>query len=343
MDLEFLLPDFESQIEATIDESGDVIIGTTTFPPLFLLQADPQAYQVEFLKWSDYWLDEQRERLNDILTLGANRKRFEDICALDLIPFIGSGMSVPSGLPTWKAFLLNVSNHSSVAESEISELLELGYYEEAAELLQSGMPERLFDERIEHELRLLEDQRVEGSVRFLPSIFRDVILTTNLDGVVELTYKENGTPFAEIGTAMSVSKDQRGVEPEKPWLLKLHGESSSPTGRVITRAEYDAAYGPGRPVREEITRICRTRALLCMGCSLRGDRTIEMLRDVADAESGGLRHYAFLPLPGDEDATTRREHFLVERNIFPIWYEGEHDESIQALLVGMLTSREDVS
>lgn len=342
MDLDFLRPEFESQIEATIDEFGDVQIGTTTFDPASLLHADPGAYQAEFLTWIDYWLEEQRDRLSDILSLKANEKRFEDICSLDVIPLVGSGMSAPSGLPTWKDFLLNVREHSTVSENELLELLDLGLYEEAAELLQDKMPERLFDERIEHELRLLEGQEVRGPVKILPKIFQDVVLTTNLDGIIESIYEEQGAPFAKTDTAMSASTHRRDFEPEKPWLLKLHGESSSPTGRVVTRAEYDAAYGPGKPVREEIRRLCRTRALLCMGCSLRGDRTIEMLRDVANAEGGNLRHYAFLELPGGEDATTTREHFLVERNIFPIWYEGGHDESIQALLVGMLTSRGDV-
>ena len=53
-------------------------------------------------------------------------------------------------------------------------------------------------------------------------------------------------------------------------------------------------------------------------------------------ELGGdnaVRHYAFLSnedLSDSERIKRRRE--LQEANIFPIWYDGDHDEDIEALL-----------
>jgi len=31
-----------------------------------------------------------------------------------------------------------------------------------------------------------------------------------------------------------------------------------------------------------------------------------------------------------------REHFLTERNIFPIWYDGDHSTDVEALLVALM-------
>ena len=340
MPLDFLRSDFEAQIEATIDEEGEVHVGDTSFTPASLLLTDKEAYEGGFRSWHEYWLGEQLERLDEILCLGANRKRFEDLRALDrVIPLVGSGLSVPSGLPTWSEFLLNICKDSDLSESELSIMLDAGAYEEAAEALQNGMPKQLFDERIEHELRLLSGREVTGAVRLFPSAFGEVVLTTNLDNVIEQVYEDQSLPFASIvmGTAIGTYRE-RG-EAEMPCLLKLHGGNTSPVGRVITRSEYDAAYSPDTLTREEIRRLCRTSALLCIGCSLRADRTVELLRDVVNPDNDRLRHYAFLEMPDGEDAARKRQHFLVERNIFPIWYAGDHDESVQALLAGMLVYR----
>ena len=45
------------------------------------------------------------------------------------------------------------------------------------------------------------------------------------------------------------------------------------------------------------------------------------------------KHYAFLFCENlsDKERTTRRK-VLQKSNIFPIWYDGDHDESIEALL-----------
>jgi hypothetical protein len=57
---------------------------------------------------------------------------------------------------------------------------------------------------------------------------------------------------------------------------------------------------------------------------------------VASVDPGMPKHYAFLKIPGNADKLREREHFLTERDVFPIWYPGDHNESIQALFVGML-------
>ena len=105
---------------------------------------------------------------------------------------------------------------------------------------------------------------------------------------------------------------------------------------MLGKSEYDKAYNNGSPVREELASIYRTRSILCIGCSLGPDRTVGLLAEVANSDSGMPKHYAFLKHPNDAAVLREREHFLTERDVFPIWYPNEHDESIQALLVGMM-------
>jgi len=126
------------------------------------------------------------------------------------------------------------------------------------------------------------------------------------------------------------------------FLLKLHGDCRRTDTRVLLTAEYEAAYGPGMIIRNELTLLYQTNHLLCVGCSLGPDRTIKLIEEVAKIGGNMPKHYAFLPLPNTDAERLNREIFLTERGIYPIWYDGAHDSSIMALLAGLLETTEKI-
>jgi hypothetical protein len=339
--MDFLHNQFEEQLEAKKTKAGDILIGETSFTPVAILRSDPTAYESEFSAWRDeVWLPEQEEKRETILKVHANRKRFADLCSVlkngQLVPLVGSGMSVPTGLSPWSEFLRIIRQHSSMTESELEDLLSKWAYEEAAERLAGAMPGRLFDERIEHDLRIDDPNTICGAVIFLPELFDKLVLTTNLDDVLEQLYKLRERAFSHVLTGGGIASCRRIMTNSERILLKFHGDCRSRDGRVLGKTEYESAYNNGSPVREELVSIYRTRSILCIGCSLGADRTVGLLAEVANSDSGMPRHYAFLKHPNDASVLRVREHFLTERDVFPIWYPDDHDESIQALLVGML-------
>jgi len=339
--MDFLHDIFEKQIEFQKDDDGNAVIGGAVFSPIDILKIDEIAYKDEFSNWlSERWLPEQNEILEQTLDVRANRKRFNDLCVTfkneQLIPFIGSGMSVPTGLKPWPDFLRGIRCYSSMNEIELEKLLSHWAYEEAAEQLAATMPGRLFDERIEHNLRVDDPEDICGAVMFLPEIFDKLVLTTNLDDLQERMYELRGKRFSHILAGLSISEYRKVKATSERVLLKLHGDCRTRDGRVLGKTEYDIAYANDSPVRKELTTIYQTQSLLFLGCSLNPDRTIELLAMVAKMDPGMPKHYAFLQHPNDDKCLLQREHFLTERDIFPIWYPGDHDESIQALFVGML-------
>ncbi len=332
---------FEAQLRIDIDPEGNAVIGETKFSPVEILSADEEAYRDEQNKWlSGTWLPAQLELLETILKVRANRDRFADLCGAierrQVAPFVGSGMSVGSGLETWYDFLFTVRRYSKISETDLSATIHIQGYEEAADLLIANMPPRLFDERIEHELRIDGFERITGAVRFLPRLFSELILTTNLDDLLETLYRESGKPFGSVLIGDGIVHHRQHLRRTDSVLLKLHGDCRQRGGRVLGRNEYDAAYGAQGIVRNVLKDTYRTWSLLCLGCSLGTDRTVELIAEVAATDPNAPKHYAFLKLPITETEQRDREYFLIERGIFPIWYEGEHDECIQALLVGLL-------
>lgn len=339
--MEFLRSMFEEQIELQKDEDGNAVIGETVFSPVAILKADADAYEDEFTRWkNERWLPDQNDLLKQILSIHANRNRFTDLCLTlknsQLIPLVGSGMSVPTGLQSWSGFLRSIRQHSSITEMELEELLSASAYEEAADLLVSAMPSRLFDERIEHDLRIENPYKICGAIMFLPELFDKLILTTNLDDLLERMYELRGRRFSHVLSGRTIGEYRRVKATSERLLLKFHGDCRSRDGRVLGKTEYNGAYVIGSPVREELTTIYRTHSILCVGCSLNPDRTIGLLAEAAKIDPGMPKHYAFLRHPNDAEALQKREHFLTDRDIFPIWYSGDHNESIQALFVGMM-------
>jgi len=343
--LGFLGSLFEDHLTLRADDVCEpidtVYVGQTPFTAAAVLQSDETAYESEYATWlQESWIPEQKERLEGTLALHGNRERFSDLTSAarnqQLVPLVGSGMSVPSGLVTWSEFLRRICSYSKVDAEELEDLLANGRFEEAAEQIKDRMPPRLFDERIDHDLRIPGDRHVEGAVRFLPSLQPSVILTMNLDNVLESTFEDQGQTFSHVLHGTGLRNYRTLKNPKESFLLKLHGDSREPESRVITATEYDAAYAEGSAIRLELSLLSRSYSLLCLGCSLANDRMIDLLHEVATEDRNIPKHFAILRDPGDDVGRLSREHFLCDRGIFPIWYDGDHDGAIQSLLVGVL-------
>jgi hypothetical protein len=245
-------------------------------------------------------------------------------------------MSVPSGLSTWADFLRSIRKYSSLSEEGLESLLAASAFEEAVDRLAETMPERLFKERIEHDLRIDDPGTIDGPIRHLPMIFPKLVLTTNLDDVLELLYTMQEHVFAHVLSGASIGRHRTLKAASESFLLKLHGDCRSHEGRVLGTAEYEQAYASDGVVYQELSLIFKTKSILFLGCSLGPDRTLRLIADVAADDLNMPKHYAFLKEPNDEPWRIKREHFLTERSVFPIWYPNGHEEDIEALLVGIL-------
>ena len=106
----------------------------------------------------------------------------------------------------------------------------------------------------------------------------------------------------------------------------------------MLHGEYAQAYGDAGIVRRFFSRFLFGKSLLFVGCSLLTDRTLQTMEQLVSDEGADTlpQHYAFLELKKGIDRIERKKA-LAKANIFPIWYpEGEHDESIESLLLALL-------
>lgn len=336
---------FAEELGAQIDDDGNIVFGNgdAVLTPLQALKTDPAGYKSEFLGWfHDVWLAGHRQTRRRLLELHDNRERFADLCKAassgTMIPFVGSGMSKPSKFPLWREFLHKLRARTSLTESELNQMLARGEYEEAVDRLREACGANAFNERVEHGLRVTDTHEIAGAVRLLPELFHKLIVTTNLDDVLEHVYEEAGMKPAHVMTAREIERYRRLRADGESCLIKLHGHYRWIEGRVLGVQEYENAYAQGSTQREALALIYRNHPLLWLGCSLTIDRTVRLVRELAGTDAGVPRHFAFLPLPTEDAALIARERELTDLFIHPIWYDGDDDECISSLLVGMLES-----
>ena len=289
-----------------------------------------------------------------------NAKNLDEVLAgvrgSSVVPLFGAGFSAGS-IPLWRGALLGWARELGPAvEAEVTGRLDAGDFEGAASLVESETGANAFRDAFEGTFGegVLDGafDKLTPERRGIPSAFRGPVLTTNYDRLIERAYEAAGAPIERVcpHTAYQFAKAAGGLGGNERLLLKLHGDAWDPANAVITRGDYDRAYGTGgevAPLVEVMRRAFTGRRVLFLGCSLVGDRPLDVLHGCCE----GATHYALVELPKETDnpddplapalvgpdgrqAPAYREARLRldALGIRPIWYpHGRHD-ALDALL-----------
>src|SRR5580704_10627095 len=77
------------------------------------------------------------------------KERITSPGGVPLVPFVGAGFSIPMGLPSWGAFLAEKAAECGKS-GEAASLMSEGKYGEAAEIVECGLGEAIFNRRVAH-------------------------------------------------------------------------------------------------------------------------------------------------------------------------------------------------
>lgn len=307
---------------------------------------DKDAYNDIFNEWLNDYKLRKLEQGRNILKLYSNQSRFNTLKSIfernQIIPFIGAGLSLPTGFPLWRDFLVQVQKESSVNQEEFSSLLRDGKFEEAAQLLDEHSAAHL-QEQLDNEYgKPFRIDDIDGVICRLPEFFpNSSIVTTNYDSLLKVIYENNNKSFNHYLFDLNAIEFPRLLSSGQRVLLQLHGTHTTKAKRILTVDEYNRHYNENNTISNCIYQLF-SKSILFLGCSLSVDRTIKTLQEiVSERGSDNLaRHYAFLSLDKMSDADRiKRQEELAKANIFPIWYDDDHDECIEALLELLIEGR----
>lgn len=318
-----------------LNEEGEVsVAGYPFYRDQILRELEKQGYNEAFDDWKMKRKENNLEIAKTILDEYDNAFRFRKLQEIynrgKVIPFVGAGLSMPSGYPGWTGFLRKVLTETRVDTDTFEKMLENGEYEEAAQLLSDDLPAGCFLEQVENYFGY--DCEIVGPVQRIPYVFKDSVITTNFDSVIDRCYSDAQLDFEEVLLGAEAQELPRALGENKRVLVKLHGKANSSRNRILTKVEYDKHYSSSAEL-EKVIEVISSNTLLFVGCSLSVDRTIKCLANIALKKNIETipRHYAFLKLNESDDRLSRRDE-LALAGIHPIWYTGDHDECIEALL-----------
>jgi len=203
--------------------------------------------------------DDKREKAKELARMARSGQ---------LTPFMGSGISVTSGLPDWRTLLENLraDQHelTDISKDAFEKLSTL----DQADLLATVMQDRL--------KQAIADRTVAEQMGLPPLLLAALpvreAVTLNYDTLFEEARKAQAAPLTVIPTGHA----QAGTT----WLLKLHGSTNRIQDIVLTRQDY-LAYASSRSALSSLaTAMLMTRHLLFVGFGFGDDHFHRLLHDV---------------------------------------------------------------
>ncbi|SFC33989.1 SIR2-like domain-containing protein [Nocardioides terrae] len=177
--------------------------------------------------------------------------------------FFGAGLSVPAGLPGWRAMLDRLAQEAGTDPERLGRLSRL----DQAQLLQRRLPQ--LGEAVVRSLG--EHDRPSLGHALLADLGCREAATTNYDQLYERAVEATGRPRPAVLPWEAVGDS---------WLLKLHGDVSRPESVTLTRRDFVRFDADVRPAGALLQALLLTRHLMLVGASLDDDNVVRLLREV---------------------------------------------------------------
>lgn len=196
-----------------------------------------------------------------------------------LVPFLGAGVSVSAGAPTWGELISSLGEEAGLDKAELASIISSGH----SPLDQASYLRMRFEQKHGTDAGPAFQRAIASIVArprnglapaLLASLESEQAITLNYDELFEFACADAGKPRRVIPGTESTPEN---------WLLKLHGTVTDPSTIVLTRDDYLGFNSERGALSALVKATLMTRHLLFVGFGLRDDHFHEIVHDVRRA------------------------------------------------------------
>lgn len=223
---------------------------------------------------------------------------------LNIIPFLGAGVSIPFNLPSWKALLLEFKKGmNSSDESLYIRYLESGDYMKALTFLRRYSTlynsEEILKKDIKEHLTSKYNKFVNSNEHNIVDILNlepQIVLTTNYDNIIseQLVSQKNGFTIPKVLTQLEDLPDL--LSDRKTKVIHLHGNMDMPNTMIVTSEDYEKLYSDDK-INYILNGIMSHKTLLFIGFSFDDQYFKDLYKKIYNNIQG--------------------EHFIIAPNLHP--------------------------
>lgn len=224
-----------------------------------------------------------------------------------IVPFIGSGFSIPSGLPSWTNLIAGLLENcaSDLQQAGLKNFTDVLDQADVAEILDMFSPTE-FAVR-EYLADHIHSQRFDPSEyhHHLLDLGCDTILTTNWDVLIEQELAKRHIAYRVIYRDADVAQ----YDPDRAvQIIKIHGTILDTDSLIYKQSQYSSFWRERPLLLNLVCTLMATNSFLFLGYGL-GDPNILALLDTLRERLGKLRreHYALSFDRGAVSAAFRRQ------------------------------------
>lgn len=339
--------DFNEWLDSEVGQATRVEYGVDALPQpsKALFSGDRSSYDEAFLAFrkerrhealGEAWFQEQ---LGDDHWFQRNVDHFIQLVDLmyagAVVPFVGAGISASAGFSSWKDHLRRQGKTAHIASERIEGLLASGAYETMLEEIEAVRGREVFIQEIRDEFS--RNLTIPDVVWRISELFTDTVITTNYDRLLEQSFETGEVGRVQVINGLNALEQP---DPKKITVIKLHGDIREPQRCILSKNQYDEAYGNGslnmhKPIPKLLAYHYKNSSLLFLGCSLRNDRTVQVFKTIKKGmgeEEETKQHFSIEQAPETLEEIAQRNADLAKLGITPIWFEKERYELVESIL-----------